>query len=185
MIIIFFSVNGVAIPETNNFSFVLYSGFPTDTDTLVGISIGAAAIWEIRVTVNVVEPWFPEVSIAVQVTVVGPIGKNEPEAGVHWGPDSIATLSVTLGGSYVTVAPFDVLASTVMFCFFVNAGGWLSPTAFVLITLTVNELVPTFPALSDAVQTTEVAPTRNKESDGGVHVGLTVTPMLSVARGGE
>ena len=70
-----------------------------------------------------------------------------------------------------------------MSCIFVNVGGILSPTTFVLITVIVNDFVPMFPAASDAVQITEVTPTGNNEKEEGVHVGWTVTSTLSVARG--
>ena len=45
------------------------------------------------------DPWFPAASVAVQVTIVGPIGKKEPDVGVHVGPDVTPVLSLTWGKS--------------------------------------------------------------------------------------
>ena len=53
-------------------------------------------------------------SFTVQVTGVVPIGKKEPDSGSHTGVSVIPPSSVAIGISYVTVAPFDVVASTRM-----------------------------------------------------------------------
>ena len=46
-------------------------------------------------------------------------------------------------------------------------------------TVTVKLAVPTFPAASDAVQVTVVAPTEKLEPEDGEQVGPEVTPTLS------
>lgn len=56
------------------------------------------------VTVNEHVEKLPDVSVALQVTVVTPIGNIEPDAGTH---DAVTPgqLSVTVGGGYVTTTP--------------------------------------------------------------------------------
>ena len=60
-----------------------------------------------------------------------------------------------------------------------KVGTSVSPVAAVLITVTVKDIDPWFPAASAAVQVIVVMPTGNRLPDEGVHVGPTVTPMLS------
>ena len=50
----------------------------------------------VTVTVNEQLPEAPPASVAVQVTVVAPTGKKEPEAGLHVGAPP-GQLSVTVG----------------------------------------------------------------------------------------
>ena len=64
-----------------------------------------------------------------------------------------------------------------------NVGGILSPTAAVLVIVTVKLAVAVFPAASDAEHDTVVIPTENMDPDSGVHVGPAVTPTLSTAVG--
>ena len=54
--------------------------------------------WQsLTVTVNVQVAVLPDVSVAVQVTVVVPFGKNEPEAGVQEAVTP-GQLSLAVGG---------------------------------------------------------------------------------------
>ena len=64
-----------------------------------------------------------------------------------------------------------------------NVGGVVSPTAAVLIIVTVKLTVAVFPAASDAEHDTVVIPTEKLPPDAGVHVGPAVTPTLSTAVG--
>jgi hypothetical protein len=48
------------------------------------------------VILNVQLPWFPDVSVAVQVTVVIPTGKQNPDAGVQT-VDCTPQLSLLVG----------------------------------------------------------------------------------------
>ena len=130
-------------------------------------------------TVNVDIPWFPASSLAMHVTIVSPIGKKCPGSGVHSGPTVTASLSVAVGMSNSIAAPFATIASTEMFSLVVRDGAIVSPVASVLTTETIKLVVPLFPAASDAVHVTIVSPTGKRSPDGGVHVGPTVTPMLS------
>jgi hypothetical protein len=49
------------------------------------------------VIVNVQVAVLPDASATVQVTVVVPFGKNEPDAGEHIGAPTIGQLSETVG----------------------------------------------------------------------------------------
>jgi len=51
----------------------------------------------VTVTVNVQLAMLPEESVTVQVTVVVPLGKNEPEAGEQLGAPTPGQLSLTVG----------------------------------------------------------------------------------------
>ena len=51
----------------------------------------------VTVTVNVQLAMLPEESVTVQVTVVVPLGKNEPEAGEQEGVPTPVQLSLTVG----------------------------------------------------------------------------------------
>src|SRR6266481_305505 len=55
----------------------------------------------VTVTVNAVAAWFPCASVALQVTVVVPGGKFEPEAGEQVTGSAPSTKSVALGLVYV------------------------------------------------------------------------------------
>ena len=83
------------------------------------------------VTRNVVAPWIPAMSFTVQVTGVVPIGKNVPDSGAHTGVSAIPPSSVAFGVSYVTVAPFDVVASTRMLFTSSNSGGVISTSRLI------------------------------------------------------
>ena len=62
-----------------------------ETTRLGGVVSGASS--EMTVTVNVPVPVFPAASDAVQVTVVVPTEKLEPEDGEQVGPEVTATSS--------------------------------------------------------------------------------------------
>ena len=60
----------------------------------------------LTVTVKVQDDELPDKSLTMQVTVVVPVGKNEPEAGEQDGvPTSLGQLSVAVAFGYVTTAP--------------------------------------------------------------------------------
>lgn len=66
-------------------------------------------------------------SVAVHVTVVAPIGKVDPLAGVHAGVIAPSTESFALGEN-VTVAPLAEVACTVMFSSELRVGAVVSAT---------------------------------------------------------
>ena len=80
----------------------------------------------ITVTVKLAVPTFPAESLAVQVTVVVPIGKLEPEDGEQVGLEVTSTSSdaVTVN---VTVLPAELEVESVMLGGTVRTGG-ASPT---------------------------------------------------------
>jgi len=66
----------------------------------------------VTVTVNAVAAWFPCASVALQVTVVMPVGKFAPEAGEQVTGSVPSTKSVAVGLVYVTSAPVVLVATT-------------------------------------------------------------------------
>jgi hypothetical protein len=53
----------------------------------------------LTVTVKLQVARLPDESVTLQVTVVVPLGKNEPEAGEQTGVPGVAQLSVTVGAA--------------------------------------------------------------------------------------
>ena len=111
---------------------------------------------------------FCDVSVAVQVTVVVPTGKQDPEGGLHAtvtpGQLSLAvTVKVAVAHGSLIVAVFAV-----MFAGQVIVGGWVS------LTVTVN--VQLGPAA--AVQVTVVVPFGKKEPDAGEQVTVLQVPVV-------
>ena len=56
--------------------------------------LSSPAIDCVTITLNETEPWLPDASFAMHVTVVLPIENSEPEYGVQLGPYVTAVLSV-------------------------------------------------------------------------------------------
>jgi hypothetical protein len=104
----------------------------------------------------------PEVSVAVQVTVVVPIGKVEPEAGLQTKPTP-GQLSETTGAK-VALAPAGQVGSFTMLPGQVMAGGCVS------LTVTVNWQLAVWPEVSVAVQLTVVVPFWNVDPDAGLQL---------------
>ena len=108
----------------------------------------------------------PEASVAVQVTVVVPVGKLEPEAGLH---DVVTPgqLSEAVGLGYsITVPGSFGSAITETFSGHVIAGGCVSLTVTVKVQLvSVVE-----------VQVTVVVPTGKKDPDAGEQVIVPQSP---------
>ena len=74
------------------------------TGKVVSIDVSTTTVVSTTVTVKFAVPIFPAASDAVQVTVVIPTGKNEPDVGVHAGvtgweyvPVEFVTASVAVG----------------------------------------------------------------------------------------
>jgi hypothetical protein len=127
----------------------------------------------LTVTVKVQVAVLPVASVAVEVTVVVPTGKNEPEAGTA-ATVTPGQLSVAFTAKFTTAPHWLGSLLTVIFAGQVITGGCTS------FTVTVNVQVAVLPAASVAVAVTVVVPTGKKEPDGGT--ATTVTPgQLSVA----
>src|SRR5262245_61515799 len=113
------------------------------------------------VTVKVVEASLPALSFAVQVTVVTPCGKVEPEAGWQWTVTGPSTRSVAAGGMKVTAAPPGPVASAT------KSVAWLMLGAVVSTTVVVKLFVALLPWASVAVQVTVVVPSGKVEPEVG------------------
>ena len=116
-----------------------------------------------------------EASVAVQVTVVTPGGRQEPDGGVQTNVTP-GQLSLAVG-EYVTIAHGVVVqtfwgVTATRSAGHVTAGGWVS------LTVTVNEQLG--PAV--VLQVTVVVPRGKNEPAAGVHVA---TPQLPVVVGAE
>jgi hypothetical protein len=136
---------------------------------IVGLVVSCTVTW------NEADVVLPAASLAVQVTVVVPIGNVEPLAGVH--EKLVTPTSSVAVAEYVTTVPPGPAASTVMSDGTVTTGGVVST---VWLTVTLNEAVLELPAASLAEQWTVVVPSGNVEPLAGVHEKL-VTPTASVA----
>ena len=136
----------------------------------------AGAVASRTVTVKVQEPILPDASVAVQVTVVVPTGKPDPEAGTQTTV-ALPQLSVPVGVVYVTVAvqvPTGALVT--MFAGHVTVGFVAS------LTVTVNMHEPVLPAGSVAVHVTVVVPTGKLDPEAGSHTTVAL-PQLSLPVG--
>src|SRR5260370_23716562 len=104
----------------------------------------------ITVTVKVPFAWLPCVSVAVHVTVVGPIGNVAPETGAQANV-AASSGSVALT-AYVTTAPLALVATAVMLVGRLRVGAVLSSTTTVALAL------PVLPAPATAGPVVVVAP---------------------------
>lgn len=109
----------------------------------------------------------PTEFVAVQVTVVTPIGKVEPDGGAQV---TVAPL-VAVGVGYVTTPPVEVVAVTFMLIGQAIVGGGLPDTI-------TRKLQFAEPLAFVAVQVTVVVPTGNVEPDGGTQFTVTPTPVM-------
>ena len=120
------------------------------------------------VTVKLQVAVLPDPSVAVQVTVVVPTGKQDPDGGLHNtvtpGQLSLAVV-VKVATAHVAV---DVGVFVVMLAGQVIVGGWVS------LTVTVN--VQLGPAV--AVQVTVVVPTGKNEPDAGEQLMVPQVPVV-------
>jgi hypothetical protein len=127
--------------------------------------VGACVSFTVTVKVQVAV--LPEASVAVEVTVVVPVGNRLPEAGtlVTTTPGQ---LSVAVALKFTIAPHMPVVLLTVIFAGQVITGGCAS------ITVTVNEQIP--PPGSVAV--TVVVPRGKNEPDAGVDVTGPHTPLV-------
>ena len=118
---------------------------------------------------------FPCSSEAVHVTVVVPIGKNEPEPGLQTTTTSPSTRSVAVGCGYTTVAPVGPGVETTRSARPVIVGGVVSWT------VTVKVSGFGFPP---TVQVTVLVPMGKTDPDGGSHMTLGWTAYSTTAPAG-
>ena len=130
------------------------------------------------VTVKVQVAVLPDVSVAVQVTVVVPTGRIEPLGGVHTEVTP-GQLSDTVGAGKVTVALLEIgqvcAATAVTFAGQVIVGGCVS------LTVIVNEQLAVLPEASLTLHVTVVMPLGKVEPEGGLQTGVPTPRQLSVA----
>jgi hypothetical protein len=115
------------------------------------------------VTLNVPVAVLPDVSVAVQVTVVVPYAKAVPEAGVQT-VDLMPTLSVAVGANVTTAVEDPGGALTLMSAGIVMTGGSVSRT------VTLNDVFVA-PFVLVAVHVTLVVPTPISAGDAGSQEG--------------
>src|SRR5256712_7519389 len=135
---------------------------------------------KVTVTLNVPLAVFPEVSVAVQLTVVVPWAKALPEAGVQTA-DAIPTLSVAVGAKVTTAVDDPGGALTVMSAGIVSAGGSLSRTVML------NEVF-VVPFTFVAVHVAFVRPTPRVAGEVGAHATVLDSPVnrtFAVGRPGD
>ena len=122
----------------------------------------------LTVTVKLQEPVLPEDSVAVQVTVVVPLLKVEPDAGEQTTVGAGVQLSVAVGGVKVTTAVHTF--GSVLFVIFAGqapiVGAWVS------LTVTVKLHMAVLADESVAVQVTVVTPFWKVEPAAGVHIAV-------------
>jgi hypothetical protein len=114
-------------------------------------------------------------SVAVQVTVVTPRGKLEPDAGTQVGVIEPSQLSVAVA---VNVTATEHIPAGE---FIVIGDGQVTTGGSSSMTVTVNEQLPMFDDESVAVQVTVVMPFGNAVPDGGEQTGVSEPSQLSVA----
>jgi hypothetical protein len=129
----------------------------------------------VTVILNVHVDMFPEPSVPVHVTVLTPIGKVFPEAGMQLTETTPGQLSVPVAFVYETAASQSTGSA-----FTEILAGHESTGASVSLTVTLNEHVAVFPAPSVAVHVTTVVPTANELPDAGEH-SMAEPGQLSVA----
>jgi sulfopyruvate decarboxylase TPP-binding subunit len=153
---------------------------------------------------------FPCESVAVQVTVVEPMGKMVPEDGTQVARPLPSTVSVVVGGVYTTPAPFLLSAVVVMSSCGLIAGAIVSCTVTLKLPLTmllcesvaeqVTIVVPMGKVLPEAgTQVTDIEPFTRSDaeaeyetiapeglvasvviSDGSVRVGAVVSCTVTL-----
>ena len=120
-------------------------------------------------------PELVAISVAVQVTVVTPRGKFEPEAGTQVGVSEPSQLSVAVA---VNVTATEHIPAGE---FIVIGDGQVTTGGSSSLTVTVNEQLPGLDDESVAVQLTVVMPFGNVEPEVGLQTGVSEPSQLSVA----
>jgi hypothetical protein len=128
------------------------------------------------VTVKLQVAVLPDVSVAVQVTVVVPTGRTEPLGGVHTEVTP-GQLSDTVGAGKVTVALLEIgqvcAATAVTFAGQVIVGGCVS------LTVIVNEQLAVLPEASLTLHVTVVVPAGKNTPLAGEQTGTPTPGQLS------
>lgn len=139
-----------------------------------GVTTGGWVSPLITVIVKLAAEELPCASMDVHFTVVVPIGKAEPEAGVQMTGTAPSTISVALAANTAT-APEELVAVSVRFVGADRIGGVVSRTT--IVKLPDEE----FPCVSEEEQLAVVVPMANVEPDAGAHTTGRVPSTMSVA----
>src|SRR5262245_5102980 len=135
----------------------------------------SCAVTPLTSTVNVAAAAeLPRLSVAVQLTVVVPIGKTDPEAFEHEGAREAPNASVAVA-VYDTVAPSGEVAFTVI------GPGTFSVGAPAAVTFTAKLPLLPFPWPSVALHDTVVDPIANVDPEAGEHDTGTAPSTRSLA----
>jgi hypothetical protein len=134
-----------------------------------------AEVTSLTVTVNEQVPVFPALSVAEHVTVFTPMLKVVPEEGLQVGVMAPSQLSLAVAVNFTTT-PVEHEAA-----FVVIGPGQVTTGFSQSFTVTQNEQVPVFPALSVAEHVTVVFPTLKIEPEAGLQVGVTMPSQMSLA----
>ena len=146
---------------------------------LVGQTMTGGVASRMTVTMKLQDRVLPQLSVAVQTTVLVPTGKELPEAGTQVNVTFGSRLSETVGGGKSTGMVAAVPQSkTTWLLGQVMEGGVVSR-----VTRTKNVQVVRLVQSSVAVQVTVVLPRGNRLPDGGEQVTATLKSALSVAVG--
>jgi hypothetical protein len=130
----------------------------------------AGACVSLTVTVNAHAAGLFAASVTVQLTVVVPFWKVEPDGGTQIGAPTPGQLSPTVGAAKVTTAVHNpAAAGTTIFAGHVITGACVS------LTVTVKLVNPPPLAL---VQPTVVTPFGNTEPEAGTHVTAPQVPLV-------
>ncbi len=137
---------------------------------------GIVSVMIVNVTVTVKLPFavFLFASVAEQLTVVCPMGKMEPEAGVQVTGTEPATRSVAEAEKFTTVPAASVVSTVI-------SAGKFKAGAVVSTTVTWKLAVPVLPCESVAEQLTVVVPKANVDPEAGAQVGVREPSILSFA----
>ena len=129
--------------------------------------VTAGASVSCTVTEKLHVPVFVAASVAVQVTVVTPTGKVEPDAGTH-ATVAPGQLSDADDANVTTAEHWPAAFGTV------TGAGQFATGACVSVTVTVNEHVG--PLVVE--QFTVVVPTAKNDPEAGTHVTVPHTPVV-------
>jgi hypothetical protein len=147
---------------------------PGSFDTVIGAGhVMTGASVSLTVTVNEQLEVLPLPSSAVQVTVVVPTEKLEPDAGTQVTVGAGLQLSVAVAVKLTTAAQVPTSLLTTIGAGQVMTGASSSKT------VTVNEQVAALPAESVAVQVTVAVPSANVEPDAGTQTRLGPPPRAT------
>src|SRR5438128_5261656 len=141
-------------------------------------SVSAGGVVSTTVTVNVLVDELACASTAVHVTVVAPIAKVDPEAGVQLATPAPSTASLVDGAVYVITAPAALVASAVASACAAMVGAVVSRT------MTPKVVgAATLPWASLAEQLTVVVPSAKVVPESGVQLAVPAPSTASLVAG--